>query len=271
MAYQCPPPAFTLCRVTSVIGSTPIKSLLNLIAPIFPSEIQNIKDFLTPQLSDLCSLCKCARYSRKGSAKMILKSISSDFTRLATHRYAGSVFWISPFTRYYVLKSSGSFSISSFCLFGGGWIDGWRERTAISQWKEKLFWNISPPILIELSWHTLAWCSFFLIFHVILPAAWSFIFTIILSLIIMPNVAQWSLIVIYRAPIPNFKNCFPDKKKFIDNKWFICWFLCSRETTFSIHTIAFDWPDLDQSRLANQMSNNLPIASCCTVDIPCST
>ena len=143
---------------------------------------------------------------------MILTTISSDFTRLATHRYAGSVFWISPFTRYYVLKSSGSFSISSFCLFGGGWIDGWRERTAISQWKEKLFWNISPPILIELSWHTLAWCSFFLIFHVILPAAWSFIFIIILSLIIMPNVAQWSLIVIYWAPIPNFKNCFPDKK-----------------------------------------------------------
>ena len=119
MAYQCPPPAFTLCRVTSVIGSTPIKSLLNLIAPIFPSEIQNIKDFLTPQLSDLCSLCKCARYSRKGSAKMILTTISSDFTRLATHRYAGSVFWISPFTRCYVLKSSGSFSISSFCLLGG--------------------------------------------------------------------------------------------------------------------------------------------------------
>ena len=52
----------------------------------------------------------------------------------------------------------------------------------------------------------------FLILHPILPAAWSFIFTIILSLIIMPNVAQWSLIVIYRAPIPNFKNCFPDKK-----------------------------------------------------------
>ena len=119
MAYQCPPPAFTLCRVTSVIGSTPIKSLLNLIAPIFPSEIQNIKDFLTPQLSDLCSLCKCARYSRKGSAKMILTTISSDFTRLATHRYAGSVFWISPFTRCYVLKLSGSFSISSFCLLGG--------------------------------------------------------------------------------------------------------------------------------------------------------
>ena len=161
MAYQCPPPAFTLCRVTSVIGSTPIKSLLNLIAPIFSSEIQNIQDFLTPNFP-ICAVCaKNARYSRKGSAKMILTTISSDFTRLATHRYAGSVFWITPFTQYYVWKSSGSFSISSFCLFWGVWIDGWRERTAISRWKEKLFWNISPPILIELSWHTLAWSSCF--------------------------------------------------------------------------------------------------------------
>ena len=270
MAYQCPPPAFTLCRVTSVIGSTPIKSLLNLIAPIFPSEIQNIKDFLTPQLSDLCSLCKCARYSRKGSAKMTLTTISSDFTRLATHRYAGSVFWISPFTRCYVLKSSGSFSISSFCLFGG--LDWWlmRENCYLSMKRKTLLEYFSPnPDWTILTHPCLK--LLFLILHPILPAAWSFIFTIILSLIIMPNVAQWSLIVIYRAPIPNFKNCFPDKKKFIDNKWFICWFLCSRETTFSVHTIAFDWPDLDQSRLANQMSNNLPIASCCTVDIPCST
>ena len=143
---------------------------------------------------------------------MILTTISSDFTRLATHRYAGSVFWISPFTRYYVLKSSGSFSISSFCLFGGfGLMAEEKELPSLDEKKNssRIF---PPPNLIELSWHTLAWSSFFLILHPILPAAWSFIFIIILSLIIMPNVAQWSLIVIYWAPIPNFKNCFPDKK-----------------------------------------------------------
>ena len=45
----------------------------------------------------------------------------------------------------------------------------------------------------------------------------------------------------------------------------------TRDNVLSSYQKTFDWLHLDQSRLANQMYNNLPIASCCTVDIPCST
>ena len=99
-----------------------------------------------------------------------------------------------------------------FLPFWGG-LDRWlkRKNCHLSMKRKTLLEYFSPdPDWTFLTHPCLK--LFFLILHPILPAAWSFIFIIILSLIIMPNVAQWSLIVIYWAPIPNFKNCFPDKK-----------------------------------------------------------
>lgn len=137
----------------------------------------------------------------------------------------------------------------SFALFGGfcPMVDEEQapsidEKNAFKRTFDQSFHPFFPNPGIDWIFWTPAWHFDFTSHYIRLSppdclSPWSSWSIIILSFI-MPNVAQWSLIVISRSNQPidaplQLRTCFPDK---IYPRWLICWFLCSRETMFSVHT-----------------------------------
>jgi len=226
--------------------------------------------------------------------KYILKVIgwderSSDFPRLATYSYTGIVFLFQNqssvrlhFVSYFQIIWLTFQLLPLHCLGG---FDRWsrRNKRHLSMRKGllgglliNLFIPAPNPAIDWIFWTPTAWHFDFTSDSpcLIVYLQWSSWSIIILSFI-MPKVAQWSLIVISRsnqpidAPPSSIENLFSwhDLSKMID----LLIPVLTRDNVLSSYKTTFDWLHLDQSRLANQMYNNLPIASCCTVDIPCST
>lgn len=155
---------------------------------------------------------------------------------------------IGPFTLRVVFSDHmAHFSTFTFALFWGVLTDG-RGRTSAIYWREKLFYQSFHPLPnpgIDWIFWTPAWYFYFISSLPDFLSPWSSWSIIILSFT-MPNVAQWSLIVISRSNQPiDFE---PSRTCFYP-KWLICRFLCSRETMFSVHTkkhlIGYIWTNRD--------------------------
>jgi len=190
----------------------------------------------------------------------------------------------SDYTSCHIFRSYGSLFNFYLCIVWGVLTDGRGGTSAIYRWEKVILGELLINLFIPAPNPAIDWIFW-------TPPAWHFDFTsdsprlivylqwsswsIIILSFIMPKVAQWSLIVISRsnqpidAPPSSIENLFSwhDLSKMID----LLIPVLTRDNVLSSYKTTFDWLHLDQSRLANQMYNNLPIASCCTVDIPCST
>ena len=150
-----PSPAFTLYRVTSVIGSPSIKSLLNLIATIptifFSAQLLNfVWDEIWLDFPQSCKISLKSLVEIKTNLQ-----ISQDWPLTATLELS-FYSWIktnhqSVYTLCHIFRSYGSLLNFYLCIVWGVLTDGRGGTSAIYRW-EKLFWEINlfipfPPIL----------------------------------------------------------------------------------------------------------------------------
>ena len=215
MAYQLPrSPAFTLYRVTSVIGSPAIKSLLHLIATIFFSIRQKkANERINSYFANLHilwpGLVKIFKKLRKKQIFRIPRiGCFTSKPELSFH------FWIKTNYQFPLCHVFRSYDASLFkfyiCIVWGFWPMVDEEQTPSIDEKNLLggllIFLFPDPGIDQIFW-TPAWDFDFVLYETRSPPfyPWSSRSIIILSCI-KPNMAQWSLIVISSSnqPIDGF-------------------------------------------------------------------
>lgn len=180
---------------------------------------------------------------------------------------------IGPFTLRVVFSDHmAHFSTFTFALFWGvltfNWWSRQNKRHLLTR-KTLLSIFSSPPQ----SWNWLDFLDTSLIFLFHLLPAWFFISMIIMinHHIVLHYAKRGPMIIDSDIPLQPANWLRTLENLFLSKMIDLPIPVLTRDNVLSSYQKTFDWLHLDQSRLANQMYNNLPIASCCTVDIPCST